>query len=562
MSEIKSTPNLLKNRAATPGGARVAIYVGDGELHRWTDETWAALMADNARDPRHPKILVHGSDLVRLSGGKLEEHKAASLKEQISRVVMFTRGADDDGDPKPTTVPHDVALALLARTGDEYGPDAPLVEVITDVPLLMADGTILSEPGYSVQHRTYYQPADDLKDLKIPGPGEVGPDELRDAVNFLMDDWFGEFGFKEEACRANAVATMTTIFVRDFISGGVPLMPIRADEAGWGKSALTDACFMPGCGVIPKAVNAGSEEEMEKRITAKLRKAPTGISLDNVTGHFDSAALASVLTTGIYEGRILGTSDIFTVEPRCVWTINGNGFTMSSELMDRSPAPITLGRGDYWERLCETKGWNPEIKPRLQPKSNYSHREYETFQAWLKANRARAVEAAFVLIRHWLDGPGELYEHGSQGERFYRPMLNDEPFEPLRPENDSGEFPEWRRVVGGILRAAGIKGLGENFATWSNQTDMETEEKINYLAAWRGLNRDSLTIKELDPLGSFDQPLHDVLPRKVVEGHPDGRAKRLEVFIRNLGEESFGGYRVVRHPGRPNRYEVMGTGRG
>lgn len=557
MSKTDSTSTIAKSGNAIPHGARVEIRVGDGELHRWTDEAWAALMADNARDPRHPKVLLHGSDLVRYGDGRLVAFDAASLKEQLSRVAVFTSGSDDDGEPRPVNVPHDVALALLARTRDEYGPGAPVVDVMTDVPLVAADGTIVSEPGFWPEHGIYYVPAPELADLKIPERGHVeGPEELDAAKDFLLNDWFGEFGFQDEASRTNAIAALLTVFVSPFIGpGGSPLIPIEAPQHGWGKSTVTDACFMPGNGTVPKAPGVSSEEEMEKRITAKLRTAPSVIVIDNFTGHFDSAALANVLTTGVWEGRILGKSDVFHAEPRCVWTINGNGFTMSAELIERSPAPIVLGPGAYWDDLCERKGWNPGQSPRNQDKSLYRHPEY---RKWATANRARAVEAAFVLIRHWLDGPAEVID----GPTFYRPEAPDGGyFDPIRPKGESGEFTRWRRTVGGILEAAGITGLGDNYKAWSTTTDAEGEEVADFLAAWRGLNLEPISAKTLEGLFQMGQPLYDVEPNAVASGPAASKPARLKAWLRDHKEASYRGYKIVVETtaaGRPNLYSVRG----
>jgi hypothetical protein len=538
---------------------RRIIEVGDGQLHRWVDQAWAAII--EANDPERPEVMLHGNDLVRLSEGRLVPFNAASLRDRLSRVAAFVQTTTNGTTPK--TPPKEVADALLSRTPDEF-EDAPRIERITDVPLLLKDGTILDRPGYHPEHRIYYQPAEGLEDLRIPGPGEVEfVDEVVAARDFLLDEWFGEFGFADEASRTHALAAMLTPFVREYVPTGVPLFPIQAAQYGWGKTLTTDAAFVPVCGVPPKATGTDSEEEMRKRITSTLRGVPSVVVIDNYSGHLDSGALANVLTSGLWKDRILGESRDLIVQPRCVWSVNGNNFTMSGELVERCPAPIVLGPGAYWEALCERKGWDPTLRPREQPKSSYAHGD---FRGWALAHRRDAIHAVFVLVRHWLDGRAEIVEGG---QRFYRPALDDglsddeRHVAPVLPDRDTGEFPEWQRVVGGILKASGVEGFGENYAAWSSTTDEEGEEIAEFFAAWRALDLGPIPLKKVAELCGYPGPLRDVLPTDLATARADALEPKLKAWLRDHKEQTHHGYRLIAVEtarGRPNLYEVQARG--
>ena len=243
--------------------------------------------------------------------------------------------------------------------------------------------------------------------------------------------------------------------------------------------------------------------------------------------------------------------------PRNVWTVNGNNFTMSGELIERSPAPILLGPGAYWEVLCERKGWDPTVRPRERSRRQYAHADY---LSWVQANRAAAIRAAFTLIRHWLDGRAEIVN----GHRFYRPALDEALSEeerrvlPELPDRDTGEFPEWQRVVGGILKAADVAGFGENYDAWSSSTDEEGDQIADFLATWHGLSLGAIEFREVMDLCQHGRELRDHLPDELASERPDRLHGKLKAWLRDHREQRYRGYRLVRVDGRPRRWEVLG----
>lgn len=532
---------------------RRSISVGGGDLHVWADEAWGAVVERN--DPTHPEVVLHGTDLARMADGELKPFNVASFRERLSRVAVFyTVNKEEEKQPKPP--PRDVAEALLSRAPSEY-EGAARIERITDVPVVTEAGNVLSAPGYHAAERVYHRPAEGLEGLSIPGPGEVTTvEEVEAARDFLLDDWLGEFGFYDEASRANALAELLTPFVRDLIRGGTPLFPVIAPQFGWGKGLLTDACLMPGCGLVAKEPATDSEEEMRKRVTSALRALPSAIVFDNLTGRLDSQILANVLTTGKWKDRLLGESRDLEVEPRNVWTANGNNFTLSGELVERCPAPILLGRGPYWQALCERKGWDAEVRPRERPRSQFAHADYLT---WACENRARAVEAAFVLIRHWLDGP-VMVVRGSEFQRLADPSLPEDyrRVEPELPDRDTGEFQEWQRVVGGILKASGVTGFAANYDAWSRSTDEESEESDDFFEAWRALDLPPIEFKEVVALCGFGGALHDHLPVELASVRSQDLHGKLKAWLRDHKDQrTRGGRRLVREDGRPKRWKVL-----
>jgi hypothetical protein len=66
------------------------------------------------------------------------------------------------------------------------------------------------------------------------------------------------------------------------------------------------------------------DAEMRKRLFAALLAGDRAILLDNILGTFDSAAMASLLTTEMYKDRILSKSESPTVPNNAIVLLTGD----------------------------------------------------------------------------------------------------------------------------------------------------------------------------------------------------------------------------------------------
>jgi hypothetical protein len=90
-------------------------------------------------------------------------------------------------------------------------------------------------------------------------------------------------------------------------------------------------------GVQPRAFTKGGDpQELEKRLAADLIEAAPVLFPDNVNGTtFRSDLLASVLTERLFRVRLLGRTQMVTVNSTAFVAVTGNGVTLAEDLVRR-----------------------------------------------------------------------------------------------------------------------------------------------------------------------------------------------------------------------------------
>ena len=328
------------------------IDVSGGEIHRWADEAWGALVAANEGLPE-PLVMVRGNELVRMTErGELEPFIDHSLREELSRAADFYTLAAKN---KPRAVPPslDIARALLHRDAARY-VGAPRVDRVVDVPVVSASGELITEPGYHAASRLFYRPASGLEEVTVPDVNYV--EDVEDARDFLLEDLLGDFDFEDQASRANALALVMLPFVREYIGDGpTPLYVIDAPMPGSGKTFLAETCMIPACGRIAVTPELEDTAEYRKQITAALLAGTPVVFFDNLKHALNDGAVAAALTSGWWEDRALGGNRRVRLPIRNVWLATGNNVQMNNEMADRT-APIGLEPKGVLPRYRDKKG--------------------------------------------------------------------------------------------------------------------------------------------------------------------------------------------------------------
>lgn len=336
--------------------------------------------------------------------------------------------------------------------------DLPKLLTVAQVATFAPDGSIPTTQGYTRETETYFVPNYEA----IPLPDVVTEENLDEAYYWLTEavrdfpftDYFGdtdpltvksdvqdEDGYWEpnwkrgESSRAHTLALILQPFARGLIDGPTPAYHIDKAAAGTGAGYLANVAFTIATGKPAAAQTLSpNQEEMSKAVTATLREGAPIVFFDNINHHVDSADLASAMTTGIWKARILGQSDITTLDIRATWIFTGNNVTFTSELVRRLiPIRIDAATAD--------------------PAGDRGKEDFKHFplQQWLTDNRPRLVWAAQVLVRNW--------------------------FQQGKPPGDQivNSFDEWSRVMGGILKAAKIPGFLANLDTYRLTTNNERD---------------------------------------------------------------------------------------
>lgn len=255
---------------------------------------------------------------------------------------------DDDCDPVPAYPPVAVVRDMLST------PTLPLpgLAVLTALPFVTPDGSVVTRPGYDAGSQYFYAPPPGFQ-LR-PVPECPTPAQVAAARALILDELLGDFPFADPADRATAIAAVLLPAVRALITGPTPLHVIDAPSPGSGKGLLADCICRVATGrpaAILPAVD--DDDEWRKRLTALTSKAPAAVVIDNVTGVLGGAALSAALTAEVWEGRVLGQTTMVRLLVRHLWLATGNNLRVTAELARRTVFSRLEYGGDQ-PRQCHT----------------------------------------------------------------------------------------------------------------------------------------------------------------------------------------------------------------
>ena len=412
----------------------------------------------------------------------LDQNRARHLLS----IVAGWEATGKRGQPKDARVPMDAAKQVLA-TPD---PPLPVLARVAAHPYMAQDGSVIAEPGF----RDGVYLADRLPGVEVPDAPSVP--QVAAARDLILEDLLGDFPFAGDGERAHAVALLVLPFVRDLIDGPTPLHAIDAPTPGTGKTLLVDAVVLPPTGRSAKVMTASAnEEEMRKRLTARLTSAPSHLLLDNLTHRVEGASLSALLTTDdTWTDRVLGLSRDIDLPVRCALIATGNNLQASDELARRM---IRCRLDAGVDRPQERGDWR-----------------HPNLLAWVRNQRAEIVAAVLTLARAW-----HLARRPYNG-----PTL--------------GRYEQWAHVVGGILEVAEIDGFLANQHDFYERADRQSTLWREFVEAWwerHGREPDEVRVlfEVADGLLDLGTP-----------GDPDKRRAKLGYLLRARRDRVVGRLRV------------------
>ena len=430
----------------------------------------------------------------------LDRRRALNLLANLADWIKVTKDA-----AKPMPPPRAVADNILV----DRDPPVATLDRITEVPVIAPDGSLHDRPGYDVVSRCFYAPA---SGLGVPSlPDKPSGKDVAKARALIAEELLGDFPFTGPndgaSERAHAVALLLLPFVRVLIAGASPLHLIEAPTPGTGKTLLAQACAAPALGgrTLQAMSEARDGDEWRKRLVAKLRTAAPFVLIDNLRGTLDSGALSSAITTGEFEDRLLGVSDMIRLPVRCGWICTGNNPRLSDEITRRT-VRIRIDSG------------------REHPERREGFR-HPDLRAWAHEKRGELVWAALVLARAWIVAGRPEHTHRA-----------------------FGGFEAWASVMGGILDHAEIPGL------LGNADELRTYSQD---AAERDFLAD---VFERHPLNEFTAS--DVIDLGRLHFGFDGSggqvAQRVGVAMREIVDRPMGGLVLRRStaPGGIRRWRI------
>jgi len=417
--------------------------------------------------------------------------------------------------------------ALFPRQAAEVAVNAPEalpmlrpLRGITLTPMVRADGTILTAPGYDEASGFLYLPDRGVRALAVPEDPTAG--DVQAALG-LLDEMLAGFPWVDKQDRANYLGLLLTPLLREVAPPTYKLFGITAHQPGSGKTLLADIVRLVHGGVL-RSEMPDEEAEVRKMTTTTLAttSAPV-IHVDNVTGILRSSALAGLLTArGEVSERELGTSRNLTFTNDRTWVVTGNNMALGGDLVRRT---ITI--------MIDPNVATPEAR-------EFAIRD---LPAWVEAHRSEILRALLVLIRSWWTAGAAPAD---------------------RAQSDS--FARWEAVVDGILRAAGVEGFDQASGARAARGGDDDGLLAVLEHAFRVMGENTWTAAELIdhvPAGEFVGESREWLPASVLDklarSEAGGRKSFGRWLLNRIGRwvrSEDGGAYVLREAGKHKHSKV------
>ena len=469
------------------------IDIKDKNLPVITKSAWDALIASN----NPPYLFSYGNTVVRLITGEngqvsIDRLSKYKLRHVLARCAIFRtiKKGELEIDLPPLYVVND----LLVHSNYPLPPLSRIVHA----PIFSKDGKLHLTPGYSPSTQCYFNFDGRVKIPEVPMvPSEGDVSRAKGTIGELLYD----FPFISESEIANAISLYLSRFVCGMISGPSPVNVIEAPSPGNGKTLLAQVLAYPSTGKIIEAMSEGrNDEEMRKRITAKLMNSPNFVFIDNVRNQIAYSSLAAAITAGVWEDRILGASRTVRVPVTSTWVITGNNPSLSSEMARRCVRiRIDTGREQPW----------------LRDPNEFKHPD---LLKWVTMNRGQLIWAGLVLVQNWI----------ANGR-------------PMPVNKNMGMFEQWCQVMGGILEINGIKGFLDNMNDMYCASDIE-------ISLWRSFTKEWWQAFGPAEVGAAE--LHQLVLEKDIaielgSGSDRSQKIRLGIQLSNMRQRKFGQFRIV-----------------
>ncbi len=327
-----------------------------------------------------PDVFDMGNNLVLVQSGRARVQTMHSLSYWLGSVAQYWRwqltkaGLEYE---KPLDPPQQMINQLLAIDG---GRNLKALEAVITAPVITKQGRIINRAGYDEETRLYL----DMQSEPLPIPVNVSAEQAAQALSVLMKPFVG-FKVASALDKGVLLAAVLTAIQRPVFKTA-PAIGLDAPVQGTGKTYLAECLGMLATGEstpVYAHTKGRDDEEVRKRLTSVLMSGARVLLWDNILGDFDSASMASLLTSGEYADRILGKSESSIVKGRVLILLTGNNLTLA---------------GDMPRRV---------LKCRLDAQiANPATRKFDSNPLeYIRQNRQQLVQAGLILIRAYLESP-------------------------------------------------------------------------------------------------------------------------------------------------------------
>lgn len=294
-----------------------------GDEHKQVDETIEKLASAGEL---YDQDLGDGcARLVRPRDGHLVPVSADWLRNYVGNILWPKRFDVRTQKWSPTAVPRDLVDAVLAQ--HDHG--VPKLEAVIIDAVMRADGSVLSEPGYSERDRLLLDATETTVVPEAPSDAQ-----MRAAFAEL---WlpFKDFPFVDATARGVLLSALLTTAVRPSI-GTAPAYAFDAPVAATGKTLLAQCVALMTGSSPPIEAPPLTDDEANKKLFAALRGGARVVLWDNYTQSVrGDSAVCAFLTAPYYTSRVLGISKIETLPNKALLILTGNNLRVTGDACRR-----------------------------------------------------------------------------------------------------------------------------------------------------------------------------------------------------------------------------------
>ncbi|SHN66588.1 hypothetical protein [Bradyrhizobium erythrophlei] len=295
----------------------------------------------------------------------LSEPESAEL---IERHIDFIDGTDRSVHLASPFVRH-----YMQRTGGAL----PIAGAIATLPLVLADGDVLAEPGLDRERGIVFRLEPGIVAL-MPRSEDCDKDHVVDAMQFLCEEWLVDVA-TTYAGKCILIAAAMTIIERSLFPER-PAFWVTAGRRGGGKTTALTMLIMATLGLRPAAATwTPNEEERRKALLSYLMDGVPYILWDNVPRGITISCphIERCCTADTYVDRKLGVSERVQASAATIHLFTGNNIAPKGDLASRSlQVRIEVDRTD------------PENRP-------FRHGDPV---GWTEANRVKILRALYKIL--------------------------------------------------------------------------------------------------------------------------------------------------------------------
>jgi hypothetical protein len=261
----------------------------------------------------------------------------------------------------------------LSRTDNAL----PIVSAIATLPIVLQDGTLLSDRGLDRKRGIVFLVQPNLLAV-IPKPEECTPAAVAEAMRFLTDEWLVDVS-TSYAGKCLLLAAALTIVERSVLTER-PAFFVTAARRGGGKTTALMMLLMAVTGIRPSASAwSPNEEERRKALLTYLREAMPALIWDNIPRgtQISCRYIEQSCTTAFYSDRLLGANEMVVASAATVHLFTGNNIGPKGDLSSRSlQARLEVERPD------------PENRPFRNPDP----------VGWTETHRSKILRALYTIM--------------------------------------------------------------------------------------------------------------------------------------------------------------------